>query len=447
MNLLKRIKYVWIIFMFLTFINIVYAREGLSFSTSLNNPDSINNPALYSVGDDLVWNYQLSNLVSGFNTNVCFYLKDVSNNAIYDITNIPILKRANEQHCASPNPDCPITLINYWIGTTNELPDRKREGVIIRYTFVSGDLPLEKDYQLIAQLRDPNVKCSNPNGIIPSTVPIAESVNYFRYIRPTTPTQQERTNPSLNCVSDYSCDYYFVFVPIYWTNQAEFEQKARERAIFFQDISKFRDRKVGFVYVPINYVEINCDFSNFLSDPRSRENHQKIKDCADAYTRSLGINYERAVGFSNSLTGGNAYFSNKVVHAARGGSRHPRTIEYLISIRRLGDAIPLVAHELAHTYHLCDEYGYFEYNMEDTYLRSIGSYCKDKYPPQCLHETTPYDGLSANTCKGNTPTFRDYSGNPLLEGVCEGDVHYSVMGGAVQEECGYDNTGGYEAVG
>ncbi len=181
MNLVKRkTGYVWIIFMLL-FPNIVYALEGLSFSTFLNKQDSISNPALYGVGDNLVWNYQLSNLVSGFNANVCFFLKDMSNNAVYDITNEPILRRANEQYCTSPNLGCPITLINRPVGTTSELSDRKLKGDIIRYTFVSGDLPLERDYQLIAQLRNPNDKCSNPDGSIINAVPIVESINYFKY--------------------------------------------------------------------------------------------------------------------------------------------------------------------------------------------------------------------------------------------------------------------------
>lgn len=117
----------------------------------------------------------------------------MSNSAIYDITNEPILKRANEQYCTSPNLGCPVTLINRLIGTTNGLPDRKLKGDIIRYTFVSGDLPLERNYQIIAQLRNPDDRCSNPNGSIISAVPIAESVNYFKYTSSTSQVNLART--------------------------------------------------------------------------------------------------------------------------------------------------------------------------------------------------------------------------------------------------------------
>lgn len=51
---------------------------------------------------------------------------------------------------------------------------------------------------------------------------------------------------------------------------------------------------------------------------------------------------------------------------------------------------------------------------------------------------------------GDTPTYRDYSGPPIAVtsnvGVCNGPIHYSVMGKAIGSRCGYDNTGGYEAV-
>lgn len=156
--------------------------EDLSFSTSLNRPDSINNPAEYSGGEELRWNYRLENKGSSFNTNICFFIKDQENNRIYDITKC-IIDKANEQYC--PDKNC-VKLENRNIGTIVQ----PIEGNILRYIFPNS-FP-EGRYELIAHLRNSNDKCSNsdlralnqcvnmPESIIPS-VPIKESANYFEF--------------------------------------------------------------------------------------------------------------------------------------------------------------------------------------------------------------------------------------------------------------------------
>ncbi|MBI2673013.1 hypothetical protein HYX19_02025 [Candidatus Woesearchaeota archaeon] len=408
-----RIKiFIFLIILFFV-VNYVYALEGLVFTTSLNKQE-------YKTGDGLIWNYRLQNR-DYFYTNVCFFLETQNN--VYDITQL-IVDKTNEQYC--PHQNC-VKLDNISIGS---IP-RAIEGTILRYDF--ADSFPEGDYSLITQLRKTEDKCSE-NGTVVNVIDselFAKSINPFKY-----------TSTINNCVKNYSCDSYLIFIPIpsSWTSQAFFEQKASDTAIFFKDISKFRDRKIGFVYIPIDYVNTSCDLAKFeieIDTVKEPENFLKLKNCADKYTRSLGISYERAVGFSNLygyrtrdnlLLLGLAYLDNKkVVWASRGKGI---------------DMPGLVSHELGHTYNLCDEYSSFAYTAMDRELKLIGG-CKNKFPSQC----TSVEEIFGSACKGNTPACRDYSGNPPINGVCEGLVHYSVMGPAQTSACGYDNTGGYEAVG
>ncbi len=85
------------------------APEGLTFSTSLNKQDSISNPAKYSSEEELIWNYGLSNEGKLFDTSVCFYLRSIDYDKMIDITNEPILKRANKQYGCVDDNNIPIT--------------------------------------------------------------------------------------------------------------------------------------------------------------------------------------------------------------------------------------------------------------------------------------------------------------------------------------------------
>ncbi|MBI2673523.1 hypothetical protein HYX19_04640 [Candidatus Woesearchaeota archaeon] len=175
----------------------VTTQGTLSFSMNLNRPDSSASPAQYSSGDALIWNFRLNNQGPSFNTDVCFFLKD-SNNNYHDITRI-IVDKANEQYCNNINPQpeyCSIRLNNRQIGTTNQ----EVTGQIVTYTFPNtwG----AGTYQLTAQLRNPNVGCSNPDGSIINSVPIATSTNYFTYTRNTgggvtQPPAQQPTTPTI----------------------------------------------------------------------------------------------------------------------------------------------------------------------------------------------------------------------------------------------------------
>ena len=240
------------------------------------------------------------------------------------------------------------------------------------------------------------------------------------------PIVQLKETPVLkeDCVKDLSCDYYFVFVPVgNWKADAEFETKVEERMLFMTDISQFRDKKVGIVRIPLSKMS-DCKITKI--DPFVAAHHQKIKSCADKYADALGIDYERAIGLSNTFEGGRAFFGSKIAFVSlgfnAGGSKTER--------------IGIVAHEVGHTYDLCDEYSFNIWKEQRGYV--TGKACENKWPEYC--------DKTIDDCEGNTPTQRDYEGDPL-DTVCLGTVHYSIMGYSRGAECGLDRTGGYDAYG
>ncbi len=226
-----------------------------------------------------------------------------------------------------------------------------------------------------------------------------------------------------NCLEDYSCKHYFLFVPVGgWEYEALFKAKAQERADFFMDISQFKFKSVGIVYVPLSFAR-KCDLGKI--NPVVARDQFKIKNCADRYADLLGLSYEKAIGLAETFESGRAFFNSKSVYSSLG-----------YKIRGAEEETPgLVAHELGHAYSLCDEYSYSVYFAQDRQLHS--GLCRNEFPENC--------GKKTDTCKGNTPTYRDYSGESVLN-VCLGPTHYSVMGAASGSECGYDQEG-YLAVG
>ena len=226
-----------------------------------------------------------------------------------------------------------------------------------------------------------------------------------------------------DCTKDFSCDVYFIFVPVgNWPAEGLFQVNAQERGTFFQEISEFRFKKTGILVIPLAFTQ-NCQLTHINKD--LPQDHLKIKRCADNYADSLGIVYEKAIGLSFSFDAGKAFFREKTMYASLGYQKEKQQAE------RPG----IVAHELGHTYNLCDEYSFKTYQTQNRYLANHP--CKNKFPTSCSPQQ--------EDCLGNTPTHRDYAGEPVLN-VCQGSKHYSVMGFSTGAECGFDATGGYDAI-
>ncbi|MBI2151255.1 hypothetical protein HYU21_00835, partial [Candidatus Woesearchaeota archaeon] len=252
-------------------------------------------------------------------------------------------------------------------------------------------------------------------------LPENETVQITKWVQKNTPAQKNKE--TTDCLNDFSCDDYFVYLPLgEWSSQALFEARARERAAFFEGISDFKFKKVGNIFLPLNFVKDTCKINSFGA--QSARDHLLAKRCADRFVDKLGISYEKVIALSSSMAGGYAFIKGKSVYT---------TLGYIGSS---GEESPsIVAHELGHAYSLCDEYDFKIYEIQNRLFG--GKKCRNKFPNQCSTNT--------ETCLGNTPTYRDYEGQ-TVQNVCLGQQHYSVMGYNQGYECGYDATGGYEAV-
>ncbi|GEM_PF-4661714 len=178
-------------------------REGLSLSTYFNKESGYQgNPAPYSTGDVLTWDYELRNIGDGFSTSICFFLEYPNHNQ-KDIT--PLIEdKLNGKDCSNNNPDCTMRLSNIIIGNTAQLFDSKARGNIFTFTFPSSQtdyLPFGQ-YALIVELREQNSRCSNPDGSIIPASHIEKQINYFNYAgqlrtqsQPTLPCPAVGTTP------------------------------------------------------------------------------------------------------------------------------------------------------------------------------------------------------------------------------------------------------------
>jgi hypothetical protein len=230
----------------------------------------------------------------------------------------------------------------------------------------------------------------------------------------------------------------YLYVPVgTWSWQADFEWRARERAAFFIDISPLKDcTNVKNYYLDKDWVSVNCNVETLIncytSDPTDISQFmQNLKECADLYASSIGIDYEKAIGLSDSFSGGCTYLGNKVSYSSLGFSP-----SY--------DRPAIVAHELAHNYYLCDEYNYAYWDAQNTFLASIGG-CPNSWPSDCSTTETE--------CPGNYPAYRNYGGPALTGQYCGKNLDwsctrtdYSIMGWSIGCECGYDKTGGYSKI-
>ncbi|GEM_PF-5859301 len=194
--MIKRISILVLVLIYL--LPLIYSGEDVfTFSTFLNKPDSLSKQAEYLSGNILQWNYRLNNQGPSFNANACFFIRPRTNNILYDITEL-ILRIVNKQKgCTDENNNptqsapsyCPIRLDNRLISKS----DQEETGNILRHVFTPTSLP-SGEYELIAQLRDSTIGCSNPSSIpgsiisenVISAIPIATSSNYFVYSSRTT---------------------------------------------------------------------------------------------------------------------------------------------------------------------------------------------------------------------------------------------------------------------
>ena len=161
---------------------------------------------------------------------------------------------------------------------------------------------------------------------------------------------------------------------------------------------------------------MGCKISNVrVFDGSMCPNVFDISTCGKSYAKSVGINkIERIIGFSSGSceggTQGYAYFHFDTAYAQK-------------SIGE--DRLEQPAHEVAHTYKICDEYKYEFWERQNKEIK-----CPNKFPEYCNKESD---------CFGNKADIA-YSNHFEAPGnKCKEKELYSVMGSmASDRQCGSD---------
>ncbi|MFH1592711.1 MAG: VCBS repeat-containing protein [Candidatus Woesearchaeota archaeon] len=236
---------------------------------------------------------------------------------------------------------------------------------------------------------------------------------------------------------DPSSIYKYLWVPFgNWNSQQEFENDAKKRADFFLEISPLQSckSKAQNIYIDIDWVEVNCPY--VTSDIPEKKLLQFTEKCAKAYILDTGIGpYEKAISFSKDdfcdSCAGKATLGGKYAYAETEWSG----VEHL----------EIAAHELGHTYFVCDEYKYLGTsgwsNENNELLLKHGFGCPNPW-------TDTYDEY--NETHSNHPCLEDDSGRCIREGKCCGAFndpisHYDGIYSAAGNDCTDETT--YNVVG
>ena len=212
--------------------------------------------------------------------------------------------------------------------------------------------------------------------------------------------------------------YVYMFVPVdERKSDEEWENDVLSRADFMADIYPIREckDKISMIAVPISWVNKRCKIDNVAVMGGICPSIFHIATCGKEYAKSIGINkVERVIGFSDSACNGSvqgyAFFHFDGVYAQK-------------KVRN--ERLEQPAHEVAHTYKICDEYNYGFWNIQN---REIN--CPNKFPEDCDEDSD---------CYGNKAEIV-YSGHFEAPGnKCKDKELYSIMGSTSSDRtCGLD---------
>ncbi|GEM_PF-3009986 len=243
------------------------------------------------------------------------------------------------------------------------------------------------------------------------------------------------------CPKDYSiyehkCVYYpfskakkakyiYLYVPLGNWSEREWEDYTLASADIFTSFYPIKDCKinVSILNVPLEYANKKCQIATMgLQDGTRCPNVYDIYSCGQNYAQSNSIaNVERVIGFSHDplCQGGGikgyTFFYFKGAYA--------QLEFYPEAMKRFEQP----AHELSHTYLLCDEYSYDFWDLQNRQVT-----CANKWPESCDKKSD---------CVGNKADVF-YNGKfPDSSPDCTGPDRYSIMGSVSSgKQCGLEQS-------
>ena len=155
-------------------------------------------------------------------------------------------------------------------------------------------------------------------------------------------------------------EYVIVVVPVMWSgSMTEFEQSAQEEITHFimeSQIERYVNVQIEIITDPLTGVS--------LADPDLPDRVQRYALSSVAGDRYIGLtDGDLVLDGSSSVVGWTRFGSSAIV-------------------AEVGFSVT-TAHELGHTFDLCDEYNYFYWSRQN---RSLASGCPNPYPDTCPQE-------------------------------------------------------------
>ncbi|MEK6828381.1 MAG: hypothetical protein AABX78_03455, partial [Nanoarchaeota archaeon] len=217
--------------------------------------------------------------------------------------------------------------------------------------------------------------------------------------------------------------YVYLFVPAgSWQSEEEWRNEVLSKADFMIDVYPSRDckDKIAIVSASLSWTNKSCKIDTTVVNAKTVcPNVFHMATCGKEYAKQLGISkVERVIGMGKNQcvgeTAGYAFFFFDGAYA---------DMKYFLQIP---------AHEVGHTYRLCDEYSHELWERQDREVK-----CPNKFPDYCS---------KTGDCYGNNATIL-YSNHFQASGNnCKEKDKYSIMGSlSSNKQCGLDKSA-YDAL-
>lgn len=370
-----------------------------------------------------------------------FWAEDSKGGTNFDSVTINVMAAGNHPPVADAGPDLTVTVgQSFQLKAIGSDPD----GDPLKYIWYDAQgesVPCYYSSDTSSRF------CSLPSEATQSATFSIAGLHWVRLLVLDTRSGSATDELIVNVKPSTPIPYYYIYVPVEpsetWANDAEFEGKAAAYHDFFKDTSPLKSvyaadpNQVQAKFVPLSFARdpSKCTFDNTkLGSDKGMGYINDIKACAGMWASENGLaDYERAIGVAKGHPA-NAYTSrfNKAV--------------FVVTKYSGEEVITVAAHELGHTYLLCDEY-----------CRPVWDDSNEGYPcpnpraldAACYTQTGPSDdpcyigGGNVEVCYGETPIKRTYTGTYAgkdTSGCATGPTYYSVMGIMNPQRCGYGVT-------
>lgn len=211
-----------------------------------------------------------------------------------------------------------------------------------------------------------------------------------------------------------------IFVPVNWgSDDQAFRNAAEDHFKFFIKNTPLEgcDYKAKIEIIPVSrQCHITPNPSYPLCNVYPDDIFVKLRDCANRAGYTLVPDVDRIVG----ITTQNIQVYDPSMGCLDHVAGYAQLRENAVIVEHMDPSV--TAHELGHTYGLCDEYAYSRWTMANSYLQSQGLSCPNSYPDCCGDRPCCVDHPPCSSCDNCL------SGTPCTSTLCAGNICDHLVG-------------------